>query len=114
MPEIGTLDRRITIRRFSVMPNEFNEPIESWADLTSVWAKRTDASATESYRAQEVGAQISARFVIRYSTQVADVNPRDRIAFQGREYNITRVGEPVGTRNRWLEIDAVARAEGAS
>jgi SPP1 family predicted phage head-tail adaptor len=111
MPEIGQLDRRITIRRFSVVPNEFNEPVEIWADLATVWAKRTDASATESYRAQEVGAQISARFVIRYSTQVADVNPRDRIAFRSREYNIIRVGEPAGTRNRWVEIDAVARAD---
>jgi SPP1 family predicted phage head-tail adaptor len=114
MPAIGKLDRRITIRRFSVVPNEFNEPIESWADLAKVSAKRTDASATESYRAQEVGAQISARFVIRLSSQVADVSPLDRISFNEREYNITRVGEPAGTRNRWLEIDAVARAEGVS
>jgi head-tail adaptor len=62
--------------------------------------------------AQEVGAQISARFVIRRTSKVADVNPKDRISFKGREYNITRVGEPAGTRNRWIEIDAVARAEG--
>ncbi len=102
----------MTIQRASPAPNEFNEPIEVWFDLATVWAKRTDASATESYRAQEVGAEISARFVIRSSTQVADVNPLDRIAFDGREYNITRVGEPAGTRNRWREIDAVARAEG--
>jgi SPP1 family predicted phage head-tail adaptor len=112
MPEIGELDRRITIRRVSLVPNEFNELIETWNDLATVWAKRTDASANESYRAQEVGAQISVRFVIRYSVQVADLNPLDRIAFDGREYNITRVGEPAGTRNRWREIDAVARAEG--
>ena len=107
----GDLDRRITIRRASLVPNEFNEPIEIWSDLRTVWAKRTDASASESYRAQEVGAQISARFLIRRTSQVADVNPLDRIAFHGREYNITRVAEPAGTRNRWLEIDAVARAE---
>jgi len=112
MTEAGDLDRRVTIRRASLVPNEFNEPIEVWFDLATVWAKRTDASATESYRAQQVGAEITARFLIRYSSLVAAVDPRDRIAFNGREYNITRVGEPAGTRNRWREIDAVARAEG--
>lgn len=108
----GNLDRRITIRRATITYNEFNDPVESWADLVTVWAKRRDASATESYRAQEVGAQITARFTIRYSSDVADVDPKDRIAFGGREYNITGAREPEGTRNEWIEIDAVARADG--
>lgn len=112
MPPIGKLDRRITIQRATVTYNEFNDPIESWSDLVTVWAKRTDASAAESYRAQEVGAQISARFTIRYSSDVADVNPKDRIVFGGRDYNITGVREPDSTRNQWIEIDAVARADG--
>lgn len=113
MPAIGKFDRRIVIRRSAVTGvNGFNESVEIWSDLVTVWAKRTDASAAESYRAQEVGAEISARFIIRYSTQVADVSPLDRIAFNGREYNITRVSEPAGTRNLWREVDAVARAEG--
>jgi SPP1 family predicted phage head-tail adaptor len=112
MTGAGDLDRRITIRRATITYNEFNDPVETWADLVTVWAKRTDASAAESYRAQEVGAQISARFRIRYSSDVADVNPKDRIAFDGREYNITGVREAEGTRNEWIEIDAVARADG--
>ena len=28
--------------------NEFNEPVETWSDLATVWAKRQDASAGES------------------------------------------------------------------
>lgn len=113
MTGAGNLDRRIVIRRdFGTTTGPFNEHIEDWQDLATVWAKRTDASANESYRAQEVGAQISARFMIRYSSQVADVNPKDRIACGGREYNITGAREPEGTRNEWIEIDAVARADG--
>jgi head-tail adaptor len=57
----GTLDRRITIRRAVLAPNGFNEPVATWVDLATVWAGRRDASASESYRAQEVGAQISLR-----------------------------------------------------
>ena len=107
----GDLDRRISILRATVAPNAFNEPVETWSTYATVWAARRDASASESYRAGEVGAQITTRFTIRWSPAVADVNPRDRIAFDGREYNITAVRN-IG-RQRWREIDAVARADGA-
>jgi SPP1 family predicted phage head-tail adaptor len=112
MAGAGELDRRITIQRATVTRNEFNEPIESWGDLTTVWAKRRDASAAESYRAQEVGAEITTRFTIRWSMTAATVNPSDRVSFEGRLYNITAVRD-VG-RNQWREIDAVARAEASS
>ncbi len=106
----GDLDRRIAIRRATFAPNAFNEPVATWSELVTVWAARRDASASERYRAQEVGAEISLRFTIRWSLGVADVNPRDRIAFEGRDYDITAVRD-IG-RRQWREIDAVARAEG--
>ncbi len=109
MPDIGKLDRRITIQRATITYNEFNEAIETFGDYATVWAMRQDATAGESYRAQEVGAQITTRFTIRWSAHMRDVNPADRILFDGRSYNITATRE-MG-RNRWIEIDAVARAE---
>lgn len=109
MTAAGDLDVRITIRRATTAANAFNELIETWSDLATVWAKRVDASAAESYRAQEVGAEMTTRFTIRWSSDVDDVDPKDRVAFAGREYNITAVRN-VG-RNEWREIDAVARAE---
>ena len=112
MPGAGELDRRITIQRATTTLNEFNEPIVTWTDLTTVWAKRRDASATESYRAQEVGAEITARFTIRWSSVAESVNPSDRLSFDGRLYNITAVRDI--ERNRWREIDAVARADEAA
>jgi SPP1 family predicted phage head-tail adaptor len=88
-----------------------NEPIETWGDLVTAGAKRIDASAVEAYRAQEVEVQISARFKIRHSSEVVDIRPRNRIVFNGREYNITLVTEPEGARNRWRWIEAVARTD---
>ncbi len=105
----GLMDRRITIRRATISYNSFNEPIESWADLVTVWAQWKDATASEAYKAAEIGAEISARFVIRWSTDVRDVNPKDRVLFRNREYNITAVRD-VG-RNLEREIDAVIRAD---
>jgi len=110
--QAGDLDRRITIQRFTeVVSGEYNEPRQVWGDLITVWAKKTDASAGEAYRAQEVGAQISARFVVRYFSTTASITPKDRISYKGDLYNITRVKEIKDTRNAWLEIEAVARAD---
>lgn len=106
------LDRRIMIERATVTQNEFNEDVETWGDYATVFAKRSDASAGESYRAKEVGGQLTTRFTIRWSQDVADVNPRDRIRYADRTYNITAVREI--ERNRWLEIDAVARVDVAA
>lgn len=108
----GTLDRRITIQRAMLTRNEFNEPIETWTDHVTISAKRRDASASESYRAQEVGAEITTRFTIRWSSDVKDVNPRDRVSVEDKLYNITAVRD-VG-RNLLREIDAVARADEAA
>lgn len=105
----GALDRRITLRRAALVINEFNESIETWTDLATVWAARRDASASESYRAQEIGAEITTRFTIRWSSGVADVNPKDRVLCEGREYKITAVRD-LGRRT-WREIDAVVRAD---
>lgn len=110
--QAGDLDRRIVIQRATLSQGGgYNEPQETWATFLTVWAKRHDASAAEAYRAQEVDAQITTRFTIRYSTQAASITPKDRIVFDGRTYNITAVREPANTRNQWREIDAVARAD---
>ncbi len=109
MTGAGILDRRVELQRATVSPNDFNEPVETWTTLASVYGNRRDVSASEAYRAQEVGGKISTRFTIRYSSAVADVNPRDRLLFHGVVYNIVAVREK--QRNRWLEIDAVAQPD---
>lgn len=106
----GVLDRRITVQRAALVAGgDYNEPQEVWSDLATLWARRNDASAGEAYRAQEIGAQISARFLVRYSSLTATITPKDRISFDGETYNVTATREPLGTRNQWIEIDAVAR-----
>jgi SPP1 family predicted phage head-tail adaptor len=112
MSSVGSLNRRVTFQRSTVSYNDFNEPVETWATLAEVWVNRRDASAGESYRAQEVGGQLSIRFTIRYSSDVATINPRDRVLYNGGVYNITGVRET--KRNRWLEVDAVIQPDVAA
>lgn len=107
--QAGRMDRRITIERFTVTKNAFNEDVEAWAPLVTVWASKEDIRDGERWAAAEVSAEITTRFRIRYSSQVADVNPKDRLLFDGREYNIVAVKE-IG-RREGLEITAAARAD---
>ena len=105
----GDLDRRIAIERFTEMRDPFNNPVKSWHELVTVWAAKTDVSDGERLAAQEVGAEISTRFRIRWSPQVSDIDPKDRVRFEGRIYDIAGVKET--GRREGLEISAVARPE---
>lgn len=107
----GALDRRVTFLRAVISFNSFNEPESTWSDLIEVWARYSEPSAAESYRAQEVGAEISARFLVRRNSVTATIDERDRVSYRGRDYNITGVRDVDQGRNRFREIDAVARAQ---
>lgn len=110
MMKAGALDRRITIQReVQTGTDAYNVPIMEWVDLATVAAAVTPVSDGERWRAAEVSAEVTTRFLIRYSPQVADVNPKDRIRYEGRLYDIYGVKE-VG-RREGLEITATARAD---
>jgi SPP1 family predicted phage head-tail adaptor len=74
-----------------------------------VWAHAAPVRTPRRQRAGETLASKSYRFTIRYSSDVADVDPRDRVTFDGRTYDVQGVKE-IG-RREGLEITATARAE---
>ena len=105
----GDLDRRVTFLRATSEPNELNELIETWAPLATVWAGVTPASDGERLRAQQVGAYITARFLIRYSALAATITAQDRILYGGRTYGISGAKE-IG-RREGFEITAAGEAD---
>jgi SPP1 family predicted phage head-tail adaptor len=107
--DAGEFDRRIILRRATTTADEFNEPVETWADLATVWAKATPVMDGERTAAGQTLATKQYRFVIRYSSTTASLDPRDRLMFDGREYDINGVKEL--TRRELLEITATAKAE---
>lgn len=106
----GKLDRRIVLQRFTETRDEYNEPVQTWATLATRWASYEPLSDGEKFSASETAAEASARFVIRYSTAVRDLNPKDRLMFEGVTYQIIRVKE-IG-RREGIEITTSARADG--
>lgn len=111
MPGAGKLDRRITIERFTSTRNDFNELIETWATLATVWAQRKDVSDGEKFAAGQVGSSLRSRFVIRSSSVTKTVTPVDRISYDGALWNIHGLKESAEGRNRFIEITAVRNAD---
>ena len=107
----GKLDRRITIQRATITRDAYNEAVQTWADLATVWASYEPVSDGEKFRAGERASAISARFVIRHSSTVADVNPADQLIFKGQVHQILGVKEAEG-RGVGIEITTVTRSDG--
>lgn len=105
----GDLDRRITLMRYGISYNADNEPIEGYTALATVWASWRRATARETLAGAEISAAASDIFEIRYSSTVADLNPKDRLTYQGDDYNITAVDEI--DRRVGLRIAATKRAD---
>ena len=108
----GKLDRRVTLQRYGETGrDEMNAPVVEWSDLATVWASYEPIRDGEKFRAGETAAGLSARFVIRYSSHVADVNPKDRLVFSGVTYAIVGVKE-TGGRRVGIEITVSGRGDG--
>lgn len=105
----GKLDRRITIRRATTATNDLGEDVATWGDLATVWASKEDIRDGERFAAQEVAAHITTRFRVRWSSVTSDVDAKDRIVYQGYEYNVVAVKE-LG-RREGIEITASARTD---
>ena len=103
----GRFTRKIQLQRATKTRDARNAPVLTWSNLIQMWAERTDVSAGERSRAQEVGADVTTRFVIRHNATVDNLSATDRIVYDGKTYNITGVREVANRRDRLIEIDAV-------
>ncbi|WP_417723959.1 head-tail adaptor protein [Salipiger sp.] len=110
-PGAGQFRYKVQFRRATRTDDGISE-VETWADFgIPVRARRRDASDTERWRAAEVGATISARFVVRWSDLAAGITARDRLVCDGREYDLMAPREVFDRRRRYIEFSATARAD---
>lgn len=98
----------ITIQRATITQDAGSgENVETWATLATEYAEMLPLSDGERVKAAEVSAEITTRFRILYSPLVATVNPKDRLSFAGKTWDIWGV-KPIGF-NEGIEITAAAR-----
>ena len=109
----GDLDREIDIERYSLTRGPQNQPIEAW---TSVGGSRPAswrrASARESLASAQVGATVTDIFEIRWDDDFAEGDPKDRLVYDGKTYDITSI-EEIG-RREGLRINATRHANGVA
>jgi SPP1 family predicted phage head-tail adaptor len=110
MTTAGDLDRRITIERSTFGDDGYGNPVYEWEPLATVAASRADVSDTERVAYGGIVSELISRFVIRAGGPAGTVKPVDRLAYDGRIWDIMGVKEARAGRKRFLEI--TAKAEG--
>lgn len=107
--QAGRLDRMLRFRRAALQAGAFGQA-EVWSDHgLPVWAEKSDISDGERWRAGAVSAQVTTRFRVRWSVEMAGITPKDRLVCEGREYDIVGIKE-IG-RREGLELTAAARID---
>lgn len=76
----GEFNRRITINRVETS-NQGGIAKRSQVVVATVWAKMQPLNRDEKYSQEQTTAQADYEFLIRYSTDVADIRPKDTITF---------------------------------
>ena len=88
----GQLDRRITLQSRTVAADAYNEPVETWATLATVWAK-VEYPVTGSDEATAENLNVASRrvdFTIRYRSDVGFI---ERVIYNSGTYDIERIAE---------------------
>jgi SPP1 family predicted phage head-tail adaptor len=100
----GSLDRRVELQHRNLAArNTQGEQVESFTTFATVWAKKTDLRGREYFAAQEMQAEASAKFEMRWRD---DLLATDRILFNGVAYNVRNIAE-LG-RREGLEVTVSA------
>lgn len=106
----GKLDRRLRLERATTIQDAGSgQDVETWQLLATVWGSWRRASARETLASAEVTAAVTDIFEVRWSQQVRELGPKDRVVYDGKTYDIveaTEIDRRVGIR-----IAATARAD---
>lgn len=65
-PLVNRLDKRVTIKQLTTTTDEYNEPINAWVDVTTVWAGIEPLRGREFFAAKAENAEVTTRIRIRY------------------------------------------------
>lgn len=86
--------------------------VDGWSTLADRWAAMRPGGGRERFVSAETAASATTVFTIRWGSEVADLNAKDRIEYpigSGRVFDIASVSE-LG-RRVGLEIAAVTRGD---
>jgi SPP1 family predicted phage head-tail adaptor len=86
----GRLDRKVTIQRKVDTFSDDGSEVETWTDLAANrWASVSPVSGDERFAVPEIGATQQTEFLVRWSSTLEGLTPKDRII-----YPVTPVTSP--------------------
>jgi SPP1 family predicted phage head-tail adaptor len=117
MLNTGSMKWKISVERRTDTRDDFGQPIPTWDRIgVTRWAKVAPVNGDERYSATQFIARQQTEFTMRWTEDLADVNPLDRIVYpvatnpsDNEIYDIMAVHE-IGYREG-LRIMAARRAE---
>jgi len=101
---VGKMDRKITIEKYTTSRSASGEQTESWETLSTVWAQLRYKRAVEVEENNELVAVRTATWIIRY---LSTVNETMRISYNSEYYYIT--GVKIYGRNEYMELETELR-----
>lgn len=103
MIRAGKLDRRIAIKRETETVDDAGRVARAWAPIASVRAELVTVTVEEETRAFGEAAPADLVFRLRY---VPGVTTADRVAYDGKAFNIRRIVEIGRRRGIELRVEA--------
>lgn len=101
---IGIKRQRVQLRQPSRTVTALGDITSSWSNYGSpIWASIEPLRGEELYAAQQVQAEVTHKIRLRYSTDVANLNPKDQVIYGLRTFEILAVLNLL-ERNRELEL----------
>lgn len=98
------LIHRITIQKLTVVTNSNGFDEESWLDLQTVWASKSNLDGREFWTAKAVQSENTVEFNIRYAKFVDTMDSRThRIVHNTKAYGITFI-DNVEFQGRFVRI----------
>lgn len=81
----GTLDHRIALQRKTTGHSPSGSPIDTWSTLVQRWSGVDPITGEERSAAQQWIAREQTKFTIRWSPEVDDLSPLDRVVFPAED-----------------------------
>lgn len=98
----GRLRHRVDLERPSPTTNDYGEPETGWEFVARSWAAIEPLRGNERMQAMYIQAEANIRIILRWSTDVQDVDPSWRVV--GRKtYDIKAVMN-IDERNREIHL----------
>ncbi len=102
---IASLDRRIELQTYTATRSNTGQELLTWSCLAHVWAevKYPSTKSDEGIEGDQLVATTRAIFTIRHR---CDIEPKQRIVYDGKTWDILVVREHNNARDRFIQLES--------